>query len=669
MPKKILVASANPAFGELIRLSLEEGGAYRVRLVQNCEQALQLAVESDYDLAIMDCDLPGGQLSSLLQQFKKQRPNLRLILIPPDNNPNHPALSGVQAAAYLNKPFYLPDLLDTLERIWSMETAQAVESEEPEPVPPAPPPLPGLGDPAVAAASLAALMIDTNARCLALIHHGQLLATSGTLSDPAAVEVAQLAAKAWKTQSRGDLARYVRLEATGKDQLIVAHAIGPNLLLALSFDTSTPLSKARNQARSLAAALMSRASLPVEDQAPPAPPAGSQQPVIPPSGEWQPEEQILEQTRPVPISPADEQPEAALPIAEDALPYAVPSKNDPQPEPPAQQELQSQPEAIQETPPAPAIEEKPPHLTEAAQDVAPSSETESMPPAAPEPLLNSQALPEGAIVLDDEDLTPDEEDFLVEIPGFSLAELLAEMPSPDPEPIPQTPPPDPGHWVPEEKNYRIIEPEEAALPWEIKLPDESPRKPENGRKVKVQLEYFPSMEDTIPSTHLAETRRMDLNTAAETRRIGPEGADESRFLPMAAVMSRPVYTCILIPARPEHTLTGPLAPWLENSVMMLCRAFGWQLVSISVRPSHLQWSVSLPPAVSPGYLVRLVRRHVTSTLLEAFPHLRTTPRQDDFWAPGALIVSGGQAPTGRLLADFIHQTRRRQGIQPAPGQK
>ena len=70
MHKKILVASPSPAFGELIRLSLEESGKYRVRMVHAFDQAFQLAAQTPFDLAILDLDLPPEDLAVVADRLR-----------------------------------------------------------------------------------------------------------------------------------------------------------------------------------------------------------------------------------------------------------------------------------------------------------------------------------------------------------------------------------------------------------------------------------------------------------------------------------------------------------------------------------------------------------------------------------------------------------------------
>ncbi|MEM5774167.1 MAG: hypothetical protein AAGU05_04130, partial [Anaerolineaceae bacterium] len=67
MPKQILVASPHLAFGELLRLSLEESGQYRVRLVQTGGEARGSVGKAIFALLILDADLKDGPFGGFVR--------------------------------------------------------------------------------------------------------------------------------------------------------------------------------------------------------------------------------------------------------------------------------------------------------------------------------------------------------------------------------------------------------------------------------------------------------------------------------------------------------------------------------------------------------------------------------------------------------------------------
>jgi len=193
------------------------------------------------------------------------------------------------------------------------------------------------------------------------------------------------------------------------------------------------------------------------------------------------------------------------------------------------------------------------------------------------------------------------------------------------------------------------------LPWELEQtrPILTPSEPPQGN-------------GTAPPTHDRSTSdptvRITLDRGSETLRppAGGEGGLPSTTL---------VYTCILIPRRAEHTLTGTLAQMLEQWLPQNCVAFGWFLEDLKIEPDYLQWAVRVTPSVSPGNLIRIIRQRTSESILQTFPALSigeaVAPGASpvDFWAPGYLVLRGSQSPTANQLQEFIAQTRRRQGSQ------
>jgi REP element-mobilizing transposase RayT len=121
------------------------------------------------------------------------------------------------------------------------------------------------------------------------------------------------------------------------------------------------------------------------------------------------------------------------------------------------------------------------------------------------------------------------------------------------------------------------------------------------------------------------------------------------------------YGYAMIPRLPSHKLDGDLADKLAHWLPQLCLAFGWRLEHLNVQPDFLQWMVSMGPDASPDTVVHTLEQHLSDRIFEEFPRLRKENPSGHFWAPGFLIVSGGQ-PDAELMAQYLQQTRRRQGL-------
>jgi REP element-mobilizing transposase RayT len=121
------------------------------------------------------------------------------------------------------------------------------------------------------------------------------------------------------------------------------------------------------------------------------------------------------------------------------------------------------------------------------------------------------------------------------------------------------------------------------------------------------------------------------------------------------------YACLLVPRFSSHYLTGDISDRVSEWVPQICIAFGWRLEYLAVRPEYVQWVVNVPPATSPGYLMRIMRQQTSEKIFTEFPRTKKENPSGDFWAPGYLIMGGTQPHPPQLVKDYIKQTRQRQG--------
>ena len=123
------------------------------------------------------------------------------------------------------------------------------------------------------------------------------------------------------------------------------------------------------------------------------------------------------------------------------------------------------------------------------------------------------------------------------------------------------------------------------------------------------------------------------------------------------------YACLLVPRFTSHYLTGDISDRLSEWLPQICIAFGWRLEYLAVRPEYVQWVVNVPPAASPGYLMRIMRQQTSEKIFAEFPRMKKENPSGDFWAPGYLIMGGTNPHPPQLVKDYIKQTRVRQGIE------
>ena len=135
MGKNILVASSKIEFNELLRLNLEESGDFSVFFATTGEETLKTAETESFSLIILDAELTETPIQTFYLELKKKHPRLRTIIIPPQNNSEHPSLAEIDADGYLSIPFFKPNLLELIENVLSKEesTIQPVDLPGDEP--------------------------------------------------------------------------------------------------------------------------------------------------------------------------------------------------------------------------------------------------------------------------------------------------------------------------------------------------------------------------------------------------------------------------------------------------------------------------------------------------------------------------------------------------------
>lgn len=258
MSASILVATPHKAFGELLRLSLEESGQYKVRFVTTANEARTCASQSTFQAAILDSDLEDGSFIALSRDLTDQCAGIRLIVIPPDNDPNHPTLGDLMPDAYLTRPFYVPDLLETVGRLTGSQEPHAEETPEEEVNPRSEleDTLPvWLRDADQVKSYLQHLFLPKDVSGAVVVRKDFLFTHTGSLSADEVNELTEILLRYWNPQERTDLIRYVRLPNTMGDYLVYASPILGDLFLALVFLPTASLSLARQITRQAARAL------------------------------------------------------------------------------------------------------------------------------------------------------------------------------------------------------------------------------------------------------------------------------------------------------------------------------------------------------------------------------------------------------------------------------
>lgn len=286
MTARVLILSPDTGFGGLIQQTLERAGGYEPLLVSSGRQALDIARKVSFDLAILDADVTDMPINQLGDGLLRLVPDMRLILIPPEKPLPEFDGQAMRISGYLTKPFYLPDLVDIVERSLSPKPVNILPSPDEElqtrprlddewqmgealtaPVAPisAGSRLLWLEDVNQAAQTLARLSMASSAQAGLILREGRLWAYAGQLTQAAMQELANLVIQDWRgsldagdmDESHVDLARYILLKSTHQEYMLYTTLLEDHLLLALAFNAKMPFSEIRSQAASLVRALTS----------------------------------------------------------------------------------------------------------------------------------------------------------------------------------------------------------------------------------------------------------------------------------------------------------------------------------------------------------------------------------------------------------------------------
>lgn len=253
MPVQILILTSHLPFGDLVRLSLETGGSYRVRLCHSPVEALASLQRSAFGVALVDLQTPDPALMNFCRLVREIYPDLRLVVFPPGNDPSSTRLQEISFNAVLRKPFYLPDLLKVVgdqadaageagvtaaSPAWQMYKAlpQAGRAGTPEPV----------------VEMLRSLSREPGAAAALISSGGNLHACASRLSEAACRELADVTGRVWDTKRHEEVARFERLRSVEGQYLLYAVALPGNAVLTLAYDEGTPMSRVRLRAVRLA---------------------------------------------------------------------------------------------------------------------------------------------------------------------------------------------------------------------------------------------------------------------------------------------------------------------------------------------------------------------------------------------------------------------------------
>jgi DNA-binding response OmpR family regulator len=134
----VLIVDSNAGFAKMLEESLEQDGEFQATIVHTGAQALEIASQESFNLAIVDLGIPAvddldGE--AVARRLREEQSDLRLILIPLAGDVLPEGLGDLDVQGVLPKPFFLPDLpglLDTAMTQPVRESKELIGASEPK---------------------------------------------------------------------------------------------------------------------------------------------------------------------------------------------------------------------------------------------------------------------------------------------------------------------------------------------------------------------------------------------------------------------------------------------------------------------------------------------------------------------------------------------------------
>ncbi len=266
MSSSILIVDANPGLATMLQQALSSVG-FECTLALTGREAFQIASSKPINLAIVDFHLPDGPAEELIRVFQKIQPEMILLAIPPDNDPDSPIVSALGIQGALTKPFYLPDLVPHIAGLLGVEAPSLAEVNPEEPdesgldifKPPTPKKstrsVPWLENAGKASAWLDRLAAENSVRACLITRGDELHAGAGEFSREKLGLIARRVAEIWAVTPGGTIMQYVRIPPDNEEVFLFSVSIALDYDLTLLFDRKTSLSAARRRAKTFEKAL------------------------------------------------------------------------------------------------------------------------------------------------------------------------------------------------------------------------------------------------------------------------------------------------------------------------------------------------------------------------------------------------------------------------------
>jgi hypothetical protein len=178
-----------------------------------------------------------------------------------------------------------------------------------------------------------------------------------------------------------------------------------------------------------------------------------------------------------------------------------------------------------------------------------------------------------------------------------------------------------------------------------------------GMELPVEPSMVSDIQSSIPPAEVVE------QPAAETEL--PEATSNDLFARMNQLESpdepegMETYTVALIPGTENLFIQRQYSNILNQTMNRLALAFNWTLVNLTIRPTYMQWTLSMPVTLPQEDMISIVRKETTAELKKANPE-DLSGIGDDYWFPQTMSAAGKDFVPSIHWQDFILRRKTRE---------
>lgn len=640
MQHVILVVSPDPEFVHQVQSHLEEGGRYQVTGATTAQDALTLANQNFYEIAILDGDLHDIPVAAFSRDLSALQSELKILVFPPGNDPKDPLLEGLVTNGFLSKPFSGQEVGSALTRLLSDQPLPQQTQVD------------ALDDlvkqwleiPENGVKQARQILAATTAQSALISIKGEITARSGSTDENLAALVRDFLLRYWREEENNEIARYLDVEE--ESRFVYATKLVSNVVLVLVYGQTIPLQQVRrelNQVKNdlqknypstneIKQEIAQKTLARVHEQSKT---LESMQPFSPSISQDELDALSLLGGKPAVVSdsPGISQEELE---ALNTLLAAMPAP-DPQPEDAGQQD---------------GLEEKKPAWLNELEKVGvaiPAVETTTE-PAAPTIEEETQANPFFSEPEPENPLAGELEPASFSENEGDRSEIVESEPLPEIDFILP--------WEMEQEAAPVMEKEIEPL-----TPPGMDEQSTSFAELLDEITDHPGSDPLQPVAGLEQSSPGEGNLEPQT--VSEQQPKESEN-PSPVSLVRFQYTCLLVPEDKSTFLTKDLSEKLGGSLPQFLEAQGWQLVNMTIRPQFMLWTVSIPFEVCPHQVIHHIRSLTSAHIYANFAEIARKKTSEDFWASDYLAVSGMELPPASLISDFVARSWQVQAQAATP---